>query len=74
MRKPGPLCIFVRNMLIKLQINGYFWKSIMHCDVISCVICIWNKVEYLEKEESLGNSAEEVICCHFNQSLKCNQE
>ena len=23
----------------------------MHCDVISCVICISNKAEYLEKEE-----------------------
>ena len=23
----------------------------MNCDVISCVICVSNKVEYLEKEE-----------------------
>ena len=35
----------------------------MHCecDVMSCVTCTSNKVEYLEKEESYKNSIKEVI-------------
>ena len=32
----------------------------MDCDVVSCAICISNKVEYLEKEKSQGNSIKEV--------------
>ena len=30
-------------------------------DVISRVICIWNKVEYLKKKESYRNSIKEAI-------------
>ncbi len=33
----------------------------MHHDVTSCVICISNEVEYLEKEASYKNSTKEVI-------------
>ena len=32
----------------------------MHHVLIICVICISNKVEYLEKEESYKNSTKEV--------------
>ena len=32
----------------------------MHHDVTSCVICLSNEVEYLEKEGSYKNSAKEV--------------
>ena len=40
-------------MLITFQINDDdFCKVIMHHDVTSCVICILNEVEYLEKEGS----------------------
>ena len=40
-------------MSITFQINDEFRKVIMHCDVISCVIAISSKVEYLEEEEIL---------------------
>ena len=30
-------------------------------DISGCVICISNKVEYLDKEESYKNSTKEVI-------------
>ena len=43
---------FVQNILITLQIADDFRKVIMHSDVISCVICVSNKVEYLKKEKS----------------------
>ena len=33
----------------------------MHYDVGGCVICISNKAEYLDKEESYDNSTKEVI-------------
>ena len=33
----------------------------MHYDVSGCVICISNKVEYLDKEKSHNNSTKEVI-------------
>ena len=33
----------------------------MQCDVTRCVICISNKVEHLEKEESYKNSTKEVL-------------
>ena len=45
----------------------------MHCDSISCVIYISNKVEYLEKEESQKNSTTEVILL-FKQSLPWKQK
>ena len=32
----------------------------MHCDIISCVIYMSNKAEYLEKEISQGNSIKEI--------------
>ena len=54
-------CIFVQNMFITLQISDDFWKDIMHCDVISCVIYLLNKVQYLEKEESSRNFTKEVM-------------
>lgn len=50
------------------------FEVIMHCDVISCVICISDKVEYLEREETQRNSTKEVYC-HFKQSyLQCNKQ
>ena len=40
------------------------YRLIMHYvldyDVTSCIICISNNVEYLEKEESYKNSTKEV--------------
>ena len=44
------VCTFVQNISITLQITDDFWKVIIHCDVISCVICISSKIEYLQKE------------------------
>ena len=35
-------------------------RLMMHYDVTSCVICISNNVEYLEKKGSYKNSAKEV--------------
>ena len=32
----------------------------MRCYVKSCLICVFNNVEYLEKEKSQGNSIKEV--------------
>ena len=46
-------------MVITLQINDDFGK-VIYCDVISSVIYLLNKVEYLEKEESYRNSTKEV--------------
>ena len=43
---------FVRNISITLQITDDFLNVIMHCDAISCVIYISNKVYYPEKEEA----------------------
>ena len=63
----------MQNMLITLQIYDDFWNVIMHCDSISCVIYISNKVEYLEKEESQKNSTTEVILL-FKQSLPWKQK
>ena len=40
------------NMSTTFQISDEFLKVIMHCDVMSGVICISNKVEYFEKEEN----------------------
>ena len=42
------------------QINEAF-QVIMQCDVTRCVICISNKVEYLDKKRSHKNSTKEVI-------------
>ena len=42
----------------------------MRCDVMSCVSCVSNKVEYLEKEESQGNSIKEES--DFKRSFQCN--
>ena len=33
----------------------------MQCDVTRCIICISNKVEFLDKEQSYKNSTKEVI-------------
>ena len=33
----------------------------MQCDVTRCIICIFNKVEYLDKEHRHKNSTKEVI-------------
>ena len=33
----------------------------MQCDVKRCAICIFNNVEYLDKEQSYKNSNKEVI-------------
>ena len=33
---------------------------IMQCDITRCIICISNKVKYLEKEESYKNSTKQV--------------
>ena len=52
----------------------------MHYDVTSCVICILNNVEYLEKEGSYKNSTKGVtlspkgLHCHFKRSLQCNKK
>jgi hypothetical protein len=47
---PSHLCLkYVYHFMI---INDDFWKVSMQYDVISCVICIWNEVEYLEEEPS----------------------
>ena len=43
-------------MLITFQINDDFLKSYHMHYVISCVICMSNNVEYLEKEASYKNS------------------
>ena len=42
----------------------------MQCDVISCVICVSNKVEYLEKEMCWRNSTKEMILCDFKRYLQ----
>ena len=33
----------------------------MQCDVTRCIICISNKVKYLDKEHNYKNSTKEVI-------------
>ena len=43
---------FCDKMSTTLQINDEFRNVIIHSGVISCAICISNKVEYSEKEES----------------------
>ena len=45
----------------------------MRCDIISCVIYIFNKNEYLEKEESYRNSTKEVTLLFqvVMQSISC---
>ena len=45
----------------------------MHYDVGGCVICVSNKVEYLNKEESYDNSTKEVILS-FQLVLQCNKK
>ena len=42
----------------------------MHYDVTSCVICISNDLEYLEKEGSYKNSSKIVILIFAMQSKK----
>ncbi len=49
---------YVWNMLIIFQINDDFLKVIMYYDVTSCVICISNEVEYLER-------LPKRLYCHF---------
>ena len=46
---------------ITLQITDDFVKVIMHCNIISCVICMSNIVDYLKKGKSLTYSTKEVI-------------
>ena len=52
------LVIFHYYMLHNKQSNRYV---IIRYDVGGCVICISNKVEYLDKEESYINSTKEVV-------------
>ena len=53
------------NILITLQISDDFSK-VIHCDVISCVIYISNKVEYLEKEKRrVRKILPKKLHCHF---------
>ena len=44
---------------LQITTTDIFSKG-MHCYVVSFVICISNKVQYLEKENSLRNSTKEV--------------
>ena len=44
----------------------------MQCDVTRCIICISNKVEYLDKEHSHKNSTKEVIYILISSDL-CNE-
>ena len=44
--------------ILKLMI---FLTIIMHCDVTRCIICISNKVKYLEKEKSKKHFTKEAI-------------
>ena len=46
---------------------------IMHSDVISCLICIYNKVEYLEKY-SIREILPRKLHCHFMRSLQRNKK
>ena len=44
----------------------------MQCDVTHSIICISNKVEYLDKEHSYKNSTKEVIYILISSDL-CNE-
>ncbi len=48
--------------------------SVMHYDVTSCVICISNNVEYLEKGVTEENILPKRLHCHFKRSLQCNKK
>ena len=50
------LVIFYYYMLQNKQ-----WILIMQNDVGVCVICIFNKVEYLDKKGSYINSTKEIL-------------